>query len=374
MLLRAGADPNTKTKRPGMPILHWNIHNGCPQVTKLLLQFDVDLSCVDDCGQNALHYCARVGCTADAELLLAAGMDPNTLNKYGSSPLCKALSGENVEMVKLLLKHTEIDLASSARAFESVVERCNNAKDWDRNVVQFLSLLFERGLDIETHCNTGDNVMAAAAFCGVYDGVEFCLKTGCKFDIKTMYGETVLSWLLNDYCDSARTLDRRLSLCEMLIREGADVNLLNSFKATPLESAVSAANVAGAILLLQANCAFKVSRDVKQPPHISKSQHEKEFKRFMAEALKQNAQYCAIFIFSDSCCSSEDQQYFCDISLQPEAMVDGERIGLTRPPLSLARLCRLAVRATLPSGAAFSPAVDKLPLPTYTKDYVALRV
>ena len=359
MLLTGGADPNirTTTTTPRYePVIHWNIHHGPLEVTKLLLRFGVELCNNETYGTHALHQCALFGRTDHAVLLLAAGADPNIRDWVGNPPLYTALQhGDSIELVKLLIKHT--DLGKTNEKGESALHAIFQGRfnGPDTKAAQYLSLLLKEGLDVEARCDHGDNVITAATFANALKSIEVCIKAGCKLDVYTYDSETILTSLL-------RVQEKPIYLIEMSIKAGADVNFNTRYGKTPLQIAVNSVNVAGAWLLLQANCSEKITRKVDKA------------RQFMVQAIKEDAQSCAVFIFGDFCQTTEDQRLFFDLSQTKEAMVNGDGVGLTRPPLSLARLCRLAVRATLPSGAAFPPAVDKLPLPTYTKDYIALRV
>ena len=388
MLLTGGADPNIRTTTPGCnePVIHWNIHHGSLEVTKLLLRFGVELygyesDGIDALPRHALHQCARFGHTDHAEVLLAAGADPNIRDWTGDPPLFTALRKGSIGIVKLLIKPD--DLSKKIENGEGVIDALFDYRTFeghDTRAAECLSLLLEEGLDIETLCVRGKTVIAAAAYARAYESVEVCIKAGSKLDVYTFSNETILTSLLRD-CNSkvkkSPIQKKLIYLIEMMIKAGADVNFQSSetphevticrgtvagaCPETPLQVAISRGTVAGAWLLLQANCSEKITR------------RDRGARKFMEQAIREEAHYCAVFMFGDFCQTTEDQQVFFDLSQKKKAMVNAKLVGLIQPPLSLARLCRLAVRATLPSGAAFSPAVDKLPLPTNVKDYVALR-
>ena len=374
MLLTGGADPNIRTTTtaipPDEPVINWSIRHGSLEVTKLLLRFGVELCDYGDDETPALHQCVLFGRTDHAEMLLAAGADPNIRGWDGNPPIFTALRHESIGIVKLLIKHTD-DLSKMNKKGEGAIDALFGGEregfnGYDKKAAQCLSFLLEEGLDIETHSHRGNKVIAAAAYARAYESVEVCIKAGSKLDAYTFSRETILTSLLRD-ChpevqNSPRIQKKLIYLIEMMIKAGADVNLNSRYGRTPLEVAISSCTVTGAWLLLQANCSVKITREVIN------------FPMFMVRAVEEEAQSCAIFVFGDFCQTTKDQQVFFDISCEERTLENIEPLGLTRPPLSLARLCRLAVRAILPSGAAFSPAVDKLPLPRHVKDYVALRL
>ena len=365
MLLTGGADPNIRTTTTTIPryepAINWSIHHGLLEVTKLLLRFGVELCNYENDGRHALHQCAWFTRTDHAEMLLAAGADPNILDGNGNPPLFTALCKGSIELVKLLIKHTDLSITNKQResAHHAIFQERFHRPD--TKAAQYLSLLLEEGLDVEARCECRNTVIAAAAFAHALESIEVCIKAGCKLDVYTSTGQTILTSLLKDWYPRNVQV-KPIHLIEMIIKAGADVNFNTRRGDTPLQIAISSYNIAGAWLLLQANCSVKVTRKLVFA------------REFMGTTILAEAQYCAVFLFGDFCQTTEDQQIFFDLSRTERMLENGEPLDLTRPPLSLARLCRLAVRATLPSGAAFPPAVDKLPLPTYTKDYIALRV
>ena len=361
MLLTGGADPNIRTTTTPLhePVINWNIEHGSLEVTKLLLRFGVELCDYETYGTHALHQCAWFGHTDHAEMLLAAGADPNIWDGNGDPPLFNALRTGSIEIVKLLIKHTDLSITNKKgeSAHHAIFQERFHRPD--TKAAQYLSLLLEEGLDVEACCECGNTVIAAAAFAHALESIEVCIKAGCKLDVYTSTGQTILTSLLKAWYP--RNVQVKPIHLEMIIEAGADVNFNTRHGDTPLQIAISSYNIAGAWLLLRANCSVKVTRKLVFA------------REFMGTTILAEAQYCAVFLFGDFCQTTEDQQVFFDLSRTEWMLENGEPLDLTRPPLSLARLCRLAVRATLPSGAAFSPAVDKLPLPTYTKDYIALR-
>ena len=123
------------------------------------------------------------------------------------------------------------------------------------------------------------------------------------------------------------------AICDMLITAGADVDMPDNMGRTPLMKMLMGPEVPIVRQLLQANCADTVTLSLCREYFLD---------TYMAEAIAKNATDCATFIFGDSCSSTQDQRVFYDLSLRPEAMVNGKTVGLSKPPVCLFRLCRKA--------------------------------
>ena len=63
---------------------------------------DVNMAVVEQTGDTALHIAATKGHTRCAEMLLNAGADPNTTNKFGITPIANALRYHRVDTVEVL--------------------------------------------------------------------------------------------------------------------------------------------------------------------------------------------------------------------------------------------------------------------------------
>ena len=219
--------------------------------------------------------------------------------------------------------------------------------------------------------------------------IHVLVGAGCSVNTKNYKDATPLH-LAIQHCKLFSDDYYRASICSFLMEEGADVDAKCSEGLTPLMEFMDSPNFKIIRLLLQANCNSQVAM---------KGVGEQEISCFMREAILNGAIDCAEFMFQDSCSLNEDQdlqQRFIDLSLRPESRVNQEDFGetetiglygllcereilemayidLSPPPLSLYRLCRLAIRASLPKGPAFLKAVDQLPLARHVRNFIALR-
>ena len=379
-LLIAGADPNIS--KGNQPLLLWTLQRtfkDCkirPEIEtrELLLKYNADVNNVDGFGQNALHYCVLYASHVDysgqtalrycamhrfdiidlLKKLLATGADPNKQDDDGEIPLFFALKGQNIKLVELLLECSDLSLK------DRFGKTALHAMWSNRNPVaaQYLTQLLKLGVDIEAVYRVGNTLLCDTTLWFNYECLKICIDAGCNVNVGNSDGETILQRLLQIV--GSRGRKERNAVCEWLIDAGADVDLTNPRGRSLVECAARYYYVPVVKKLLQLNCLVGLKKTFPGINH------------FMHVAVKEKAKDCAIFIFGD-CCSTEDQLYFYDVSHQPDAMLDGESIGLSRPPISLYRLSRLAVRSLLPTGPAFLPALNGLPLPRSVQDFVAFR-
>ena len=375
MLLIAGADPNISNGDE--PLLLWTLHGTIKtpgireceiEIGELLLKYNADVNNVGNLGNTALHYCANVSmvnCDDTslidlAKKLLATGADPNIQDYYGQIPLFLALQGRNIEMVEMLLEHSDLSLK------DSYGRTALHAIEYTRNPVaaQFLTRLLELGLDKEAVCHEERTVLCETIVASNYECLKICIDAGCNVNVRNSDGETILQcllWIDNSNCAAMKEW---MGVAELLIDGGADVEETDGISMVVCAAILNYVEVVKK--LLQVNCTVRMNK-----PEGTLKQYFDPC-RFMRVALKEKAKDCGVFIFGDSC-STEDQHFFYDISHHPRAMLDGESIGLSRPPISLYRLSRRVVRSLLPTGPAFLPALNGLPLARSVQDFVALR-
>ena len=120
---------------------------------------------------------------------------------------------------------------------------------------------------------------------------------------------------------------------------------------SPITEAILSANHVLVRQLLQANCSGKIPR-IPITLWRRPDDRDRKLSAFMQAAVKSNAKDCASFVLGDVCCleklklskhEKKLQQLFYDLSLNPEASVYGETLGLCPPPvpLPLLRLCQV---------------------------------
>ena len=159
---------------------------------------------------------------------------------------------------------------------------------------------------------------------------------------------------------------------KMLIKAGANVDGGSGFEISPLMAAIATRKCLLVRELLQANCGPKVVR--KGTIIYNYLDRDRVIGNFMGASFYSHIMDCAAFLFLD-CCSTPEYQDIQELFVQyfeseKESLAEQ---GIHPPPVSLARLCRVVIRASLPRGRTFQGAVDQLPLPENIKDFIGLR-
>jgi hypothetical protein len=103
ILLKNGADINSKQTPDGATALMWAAVEGHMDMVKLLLDNGADINATNNVGMTALMGAAFIGQTNEVELLLDKGADINAKQNDGKTALLFAASVGNIEVVKFLL-------------------------------------------------------------------------------------------------------------------------------------------------------------------------------------------------------------------------------------------------------------------------------
>ena len=293
LLLAAGAEPNSRNKWKNTP-LQWACNKGHTEVAKLLLAVPgIDAVATDANADTNLAIAAMNGRTDVVELLLAAGVDPSTKNKWGNSPLQWACNKGFAEVAKLLLAVPGIDIAApdangdtnlaiaamngradvvklllAAGASASTKNKWGNSPlQWACNkgfaeVTQLL--LAVPDIDIAAPDVNGDTNLAVAAMNGKADVVALLLAAGADTATKNKWGNSPLQWACskghsavvrtllsvpsidvespNEDADTNLMLASRnghFEICELLVAAGADAKRKNARGRTARDAAKS---------------------------------------------------------------------------------------------------------------------------------------
>ena len=151
LLLKAGANVNVQTEK-GCTALHFATHQNDLESIRLLLQYGVMVSHQDKSLTNALMYAAQNCQRLEVfQVLLAAGIDVNAQNVYGSTALGHSAFNNNTFGITTLLDFgaqiNVADVDGDRPLFDAAFHAANNA----------VQILLERGADytlVSLHGNT----------------------------------------------------------------------------------------------------------------------------------------------------------------------------------------------------------------------------
>lgn len=286
-LLDNGADVNALVWREdGRTPLYVAILEGHFDVITLLLDRGAR---IDACGENGwtvFHLAAGRGQESVVRLFLEHGADIEVFDERGWTPLCAAVRWEKPEIVTLLLKvGAEVNLEGAdewAQPLSLAVERNNEAlvrilldqgadvgaaaplcwaAGWGNLVM--LQTLLDRGADIKARADSAETPLCVALQNQDVATAEFLLRAGADVNVVGPFGWTPLQIALWPWESSDRrgeidayrpryihinrhkihpvilTDPRWRRLVTLLVEAGADVDVCNSLRDTPLHLAVA---------------------------------------------------------------------------------------------------------------------------------------
>ena len=382
MVLQAGARPHIPTsyldRIHRQTMLNRIIKSDDYDSMDFLLKSGFDLNTKDEEGKTALHLSAEHGAEAITDMLLEAGSNGNAQDVHGWTPLFYALAEHELDIVDTLLRKSDLSLRTNKR--ETALHVVLDYGVYGR-ASEVLEPLIEGGVDVNA-CNADLNTALKESICSFdLESMEILMNAGCDINISTGgIGGNLLShvaWYPLSYGLTKRPyqLGIMTEMGRMLIEAGVDVDGENSVRFNPLVYSVYTEKCGLVRELLQANCETKRFReDVRTEGGTLKSGEVLNEK--LTNAYEEHYMHFASFLYVDCCCAPEDQhiqQIFFDFCGDHEESLRKEGIDLDRPPLSLTRLCRVALRSSLPRGRSFQSAVDQLPLPSLLRDFVGLR-
>lgn len=108
-LLAIGADAHQKTRTGGTPFMYASLGNHVP-IARLLLEFDVDINAQGSNGWSATTLAAAKGFSSMLAFLIGIGVDADSPDVYGWTPLMRAVDNRHYDAVEQLLRKSEIEL------------------------------------------------------------------------------------------------------------------------------------------------------------------------------------------------------------------------------------------------------------------------
>jgi ankyrin repeat protein len=143
---------------------------------RAMMSRKIDVHAPQPDGTTALHWAAHWNDVEAVQLLLKAGANPSTTNRFGASPLSAAATAGNAQLVRLLL-----DAGADAKALSTL---------------------------------DGETVLMSAARSGSVDAVRLLLDRGADVNARETYkGQTALMWA---------AAERHAPIVKLLLERGAD--------------------------------------------------------------------------------------------------------------------------------------------------------
>lgn len=232
LLLSQGADVNVKDQR-GRAALHRAANTGHVEVARLLIEYGADVNIGDNLKRTPLEHAAVAGHTEVARLLIDKGANPNALNRDGLTPLHVAAGSSNKETVKLLIdKGADVTLNNDAGK-TPLHDAMMSANANRREIVE---LIVATGKVPST--------IHLAAYMGDLAKVKTFIEEGVAVNEKEAGGGTALHYA---------AAGGQKEVAQLLLAQGADVNVKVNDGMGPLHAAVFYSDNAETVNLLISN-------------------------------------------------------------------------------------------------------------------------
>ena len=200
----------------------------------ILLQRGADVNVLDKGGMNQLHRASQGGRLDLVRLLLEHKADVNLPNEYGHTPLRCASSVGDVEISRFLLLQWGVDINSQDEGGTSPLLGAVQGGHLD--VVQ---LLIDSGADMGSRTNDGRTALHFASQNGHVKVAKLLIQNNADVRSRDNDGWTPLH------------LASHVDMVELLIQHGADVGSRHDKGWTPLHSASKNGHIKVAELLIQ---------------------------------------------------------------------------------------------------------------------------
>ncbi|XP_078346982.1 uncharacterized protein LOC144632255 isoform X2 [Oculina patagonica] len=240
------------TENEDWKLLHSAVQGGNVAIIETVLSRGVDANSRDSYGNTPLMIAACFGKMEAVNYLLDKGADLSLTGQYGRNSLHSASEGGNVAIIETMLSsgldinskdshgNTPIMIAALNGKMEAVNYLLDKGADpsltgqYGRNIlhnasggvnVAIIKTMLSRGLDINSKDSNGDTPIMIAAREGKMESVNYLLDKGADLSLTGQYGRNSLH---------SASQGGNVAIIETMLSRGLDVNSKDSDGDTPI--------------------------------------------------------------------------------------------------------------------------------------------
>ncbi|BFZ25392.1 hypothetical protein BsWGS_28431 [Bradybaena similaris] len=248
--------------------------------------------------ETAFTQAIAIGCSEAVDVIIASkNCDPNAKNQFNASPLYLSVKANRVDYVSTLLKMgAQVDNAD-VRGNTPLI-----ACAWTDNA-RIAGLLIQHGANINLPDVKGCTPLQHACTNVARNVVLELLQHNCDVNHQCDSKRTALMLALPSFYNSSvagKKITDMLSICEMLIDFGCDLNIQDDRGKTALHQRVEADDVYGLCMLAERGCNLSIKDNSRHTPFhtaILCSEPKFDIARFLlyygADAMEEVPESCS---------------------------------------------------------------------------------
>lgn len=214
------------------------------------------------CRKN-IHLSAVLGNKARVEELLAAGVDVNSRDTDGTTPLMLAATGGHPDIVKLLLDAgADPNAESYERRWTPLGSACGLGFVPEERRLECVKLLLYGGADVNGQGGDGLKPPHHAASLGLVDVARYLLDNGARVDAGKESDRTTPLVMAARFAPAEKVV----AIARLLLDRGADVNATNLFGRSPVHFAAGRTDATLLEQLIQAGANVNMQDSARNSP------------------------------------------------------------------------------------------------------------
>lgn len=347
-LLQEGSDPGRPNRNGDTPLM-LAAKRGHYSIVKLLVRYTTSdpNGCLNQFNlmrKSALHVATKAGSSKCVDILLSAGAIPDVRDSHGKTPLIVAAEQGYDDIVDMLIKARADVTAKTEDGWCALHMACQN------NHPNIVRILLASGVDPEVTMWMNDiTPCLIASSRGNYSIVKMLLKKGASVNHAEFNGMTALH-------KAAR--GGHAQCVKLLLSSGARVDPQSSSGDTPAQLAIRDSHRKVLRLLLEANCTVNHLDPFQAKPN-------KKFPTILEMCIIGGCQLNRSFLEEGTTNNTLPRP------LGEDSVLLNHVWNCVMNPRSLQHLARMRIRQSL--GYNIQNKAEKLPLPSYLKDFILLR-